>query len=168
MDYLIVVAILIVVLILLLYSNQSKAENLSDKIKTEPIKLQKTTPKPFIKLYEEFNEKGLVFDFEPILEERTSRYLRKVLKVNLKSIDINVPKQNDGADEQRHVEIWSVYAGDNTASTESDFYNSFTEPDFAKKANPAKFKLITNAKAGERLTLNIMEPVKKIYIFARL
>ena len=161
MDPLLLLAIFIVILILLLHRN---SENLTDKITLEPISLQKTTPKPFIKLYEEFNENGLVFDFQPVLNARTSNFLRKILRVNLKSMDLNLPIQKDCMDDERRIEIWSVY----DSSTVSDFYNSFTEPDFAKKANPAKFKLIANVKAGERLNVNVMDPVKKIYIFARL
>lgn len=125
-------------------------------------------PIPFIRLHESFNLKNLVFDYEPVFDDPTSMYLRTVVKANIKSIDINLPKKNDGLDSIRTVEIWNIYNGDNTASSESDFYNMFTEPDFARRANDAKYKLITKVSAGNRIVLNVDEPIKKVFVYARL
>lgn len=124
--------------------------------------------KPHIKLYENFNQKNMVFNFEPILEDPTALYLRKTVKINVKSIDLNLPEKRDGFDDLRTVEIWNIYDGDNTASSESDFYNSYTEPDFARRANSSKYKLLVKLKAGSRIKINIGEPVKKIFLYARL
>jgi hypothetical protein len=61
-----------------------------------------------------------------------------------------------------------MYPGDTTSSTESDFYNSYTERDNGRTGNPFKYKLLVKLKAGEKVSANIMEPVKKVFIYGRL
>lgn len=117
----------------------------------------------YIKLYEGYNQKKLVFDYVPNFGRS---YLKDIFKINLKSIDLNIPFKNDGLDNVRMVKIWSLYNGENLASSESDFYNPYTEPDFARKANDAKYKLIIDAKSGDRIKINFTEPIKRIFIQA--
>lgn len=124
-------------------------------------------PTPYVKLYESFNGKDMVFEFQPILEDPSALYFRDIVKVNVKSMDLNLPLKGDDLDDIRTIEIWSLYDGSNIASSESDFYNPFTEPDFARKANSAKYKLIVKMKAGQRIKLNVSEPIKKVFIYAR-
>ena len=153
---LIYITIIVLLLLLLLY------------LLTRNEHYENVGPSPYIRLYENFNQKDLVFNFDPLLTDPTALYLKKMVKVNVKSVDLNIPLKNDELDPFRKIEIWNVYNGDNTASSESDFYDSYTEPDFARRANDAKYKLLIDMKAGSRIKLNFREPVKKIFIYARL
>jgi hypothetical protein len=148
----------IVVIIIILILLMSPTENY-----TNPT----IKPEPYIKLYERFNQKNMIFDFEPLLSNPTYMYLKKIVKADVKSIDLNMPLKNDNLDDVRRIQIWNIYDGDNTASSESDFYNSYTESDFARKANDAKYKLLIDMKAGNRIKLNMAEPIKKLFIYAR-
>lgn len=124
-------------------------------------------PDPYVKLYERFNQKNLIFDFQPLLSDPGALHLRKMVKVDVKSIDLNLPLKGDNLDDARTIKIWNIYNGDNTASSESDFYNCYTEPDFARKANSAKYQLLIDMKAGTRIKLNFEIPIKKVFIYAR-
>lgn len=153
--WLAIIIILIIILILFNYYKQEHYENPNIK------------PEPFIKLYERYNQKNLIFDFEPLLTSPDYLYLRKIVKANIKSIDLNIPLHNDGFDDTRTIEIWNIYDGNNTASSESDFYNPYTEANFARRANSAKYKLLLKMNAGNRIKLNLTEPVKRVFIYAR-
>jgi|GEM_PF-4681748 len=124
-------------------------------------------PEPYVKLYERFNQKNLIFDFQPAVEDPGAQYFKDIIKAEIKSIDLNIPLKNDELDDIRKIELWSLYDGDNTSSSESDFYNPFTEPSFARRANSAKYKLIISMSAGNRVKLNLAEPVKKVFVIAR-
>lgn len=110
-----------------------------------------TEPK-YIKLYEGFGQQKLAFT-------TNCKKLKQVIKINLKSADIDLSQNGI-----RKVEIWSIYGGENTASLESDFYNTYLEPDYALRANPGKFKKILVVKAGEHVKVDILVPVKKILL----
>lgn len=119
--------------------------------------------RPWIRLYEGFYQNKLYLNFE----SKQPLYVRKMFKINLKSVDIFIPLLGDGLDNIRSVKIWSIYPDSLVASSESDFYNPYTEPDFARRANTAKYKLILDVRAGQRVLQDITEPVKKIFIYAR-
>lgn len=121
--------------------------------------------RPHIKLYEGFYQKDMMLSLEP--EPGKPFYIRKIYKINLKSVDIFIPTRNDGYDDARTVKLWSMYPDDITASSESDFYNSYTEPDFARRTNGAKYKQLLEVRAGQHVVVNITDPVKKVFIFAR-
>lgn len=149
----------VIILIILLFMLSPAQEHLTNTT-IQPI--------PFVRLYERFNQKNLIFDLTPVLEDPTSMYFKDIVKAEIKSIDLNLPIKNDNLDDVRKIEIWSIYDGNNTASSESDFYNPYTEPDFARRANSAKYKLLVSMKAGNRIKLNLAEPVKRVFIYARL
>lgn len=148
--------VILILLLIFLFSNSEKFVNPT---------IQAT---PFVRLYERFNQKNLIFDLTPVLQDPTSMYFRDIVKAEIKSMDLNLPLKHDNLDDARKIEIWSVYPGDTTSSSESDFYNPFTEPDYARRANSAKYKLLVDMKAGNRIKLNLDEPVKKVFIYARL
>jgi len=124
--------------------------------------------KAYIRLYSDFNQNNLQFQFTPRDQFYRNRYIRLIVKINLKSLDINMPLLHDGLDDVRVLEIWNMYEGTNVSSLESDFYNSYTEPDYARRANPGKYKLLLRLHAGQHYKLNITEPVKKIFLYARM
>lgn len=158
--------IIIIVLILIFFYYVVKYDYIYKQEHLEDINT--VNSKPFIRLYEGFGYKNLVFNFEPLTQDTPAYlYLRHIYKVNLKSADINVIKRNDGLDDLRFVKIWNIYDGNNTASIESDFYNPYDESDIARRANP-KYDLIVDVKAGEHLTMEFTKPIKRIFIYARL
>lgn len=109
-------------------------------------------------LYEDFGQKKLAYSFQ-------GSYIKEQIKINLKSVDINLEKVNETYDKVRRVEIWRI--GDSeVSSSESDFYNSYLEPEYALRANPARYTLIARVFPGQRLKADIVEPVKKIWLFA--
>jgi hypothetical protein len=161
-------ALIIVILILIILYLLKNKEHLYEPVDIEVIPTKASSKKAYIKLYDQFNKESLIFNFEPLLAAPANNYIRKIVKVNLKSIELNLPKKNDGNDDYRVIEIWSMYPGDTTASMESDFYNSYTERDNGRTGNPFKYKLLAKLKAGEKVSANIMEPVKKVFIYGRL
>lgn len=123
---------------------------------------------PFIHLYEHYNNEGLVFSFDPQTPEPENNYLRMDFKGTVKSIDINLPMKNDNLDSIRFVKIWAVNPESNLSSSENyGIYNTYTEPDFAKKANDVKYKLILDQKPGSRIRMNLIDPANRWFIFAR-
>jgi hypothetical protein len=122
----------------------------------------------WIRLYEAPWQKDLAFEFAPEVDYAKrlgSGYIRRMMPVNLKSLDINLPRSGFGnMDVMRKIEIWGVFGNDVIASTESDFYNSYTEPDWALRANSAKYRLIGRVEPGQRLRVNPVEPVKRVMV----
>jgi len=151
------VAIVIFLLLLLIFVLGGNENFVNPTIQT----------KPFVKLYEGFNQKDLIFVFQPLLNDPAALYLKYIFKGNVKSVDINIPLSNDNLDNTRKVQIWNIYDGDNMASSESDFYNTYTEGNISLRANPGKYKLLLDMCAGNRIKLNISEAVKKILIYVR-
>src|SRR5271165_4343847 len=94
-----------------------------------PLKNEFLTPPPaadpYILLYEGYNFKNLAYRFAPgninHNNDNIGRgYIRQILKCDLKSLDINLPKMDSEFDKIRHVEIWAVDQKDNsTASSET-------------------------------------------------
>jgi hypothetical protein len=147
-----IIIICILILIVLYISNKN----------SEALIMPKTTTR--IKLYEGYNFQNLAYD----VSLNTGEYMKQILKVTLKSFDIDLPKLGDKYDEIRRVEIWSISNGDNNASIESGFYNSYLEPELEFRANPAKYKQIAQILPGQHLKLDVMIPVKKIFLIVNL
>lgn len=172
------VVIVILLVIIILYF-MGKAEHLTTDVLGDtskaPAKMGApegiTVPvgEPYVKLYEDMRRTDLRFVFpDPYYGESKDRYLRKIVKINLKSYDINIPKDPNIVNDLRRVEIWSIYDGDNDASLESDFYNSYLEPEYALRANSGKYKKILTVYPGNHAVGTIEEPVKKIALFINL
>lgn len=137
-------------------------------VRTEGLDVGPTTDS-YIRLYEGFEFKNLAWEYQPKMdiEHPPQSYVKQIIKINLKSFDINllaygIPRY----DQIRRIEIWSVYDGNNTASSESDFYSSYIEPEYALRANPGKFERIVRVLPGQRFKLNVEIPIKKILLFA--
>ncbi len=171
-----VVAVLIVLVLVLIWS-QTKYKNqekLSNPGNPEDLSSQKPAlpGKSYIRLYEAFNQEDIGFEFAPdidYLNQTGNGFYRAVVKMNLKSIDINLPKTGIPTyDQIRKVELWSVYPGMVDQSTESDFYNSYLEPDWALRANSAKYRLICRVLPGNSLKVDMIEPCKKVWVIASL
>jgi hypothetical protein len=133
--------------------------------------------KSYIFLYEGFNQNNLAFKFVPEVNYdlgSTSKrglengYIKQIIKINLKSIDINLPKLNNKYDEIRHVEIWAIDDESNISSVESDFYNSYLEPEYAMRANPGRYREVLRILPGTHAKLDIAQPAKKIFLTAIL
>ena len=111
--------IAIVLILILLISYISINSLFSEQFENDTIQ-----ENPYIKLYERFNGKNLIFDFEPLLDSPGALHLRKYVRAEIKSIDLNFPLKNDGFDDVRYIKIWNVYGNDVISSSEADFYNS--------------------------------------------
>lgn len=123
---------------------------------------------PFIKLYQSFNEQNLIFEFKPLLENPAAQVYKEMVRGVIKSVDLNLPKKNDGLDDLRKIELWSVNGGNNISSSETPFYNPYLAASFAMKANPGLYKLIVKVNAGSRIRINLTFPVNKTFIYARM
>jgi hypothetical protein len=113
----------------------------------------------YVRLYEGFGQKKLAY--------QTSGYDKIILPVDLKSVDIYLAQLGDERDAVRKVEIWSMYDGSNSASTEASFYNSYLEPEVELRSNPAKYQLLIRVAPGEHLRADLIRPVKKILLIVR-
>jgi len=128
--------------------------------------------KPYVALYEGYNHKNLAYHFAPHSIDYNSYdinrgYIRQIIKCNLKSLDINLPRIGNAYDTIRRVDIWAVDERDNsTASSESGFYNSYLEPDLELRSNPSRYRKIIQVLPGNRVKMEITKPVKKIYLIA--
>jgi hypothetical protein len=125
----------------------------------------------FIRLYEGYGARNLAFEYSPEIDYEHGEgvgqgYIRRIMPINLKSVDIYLPPIGNRYDEIRRIEIWSVDRDDVTASTESGFYNSYLQPESELRANPAKFQQLVRALPGDHLRVDIVEPVKKIFLIA--
>lgn len=119
-----------------------------------------------IKLYEAPGQERLAFLFSPPAGE--PGYVREIMPMNLKSVDISLPRVGEPFDQIRRVEIWSINHGSNIASLESGFYNTYLEPDYALRANSAKFTKVLTVLPGQHMRADIALPVKKIMLYAVL
>lgn len=162
----IIVALVILLIIVIL---NTTAEQLcsSPILSRNPVDSQ-----PYIKLYEGYNFTNLTYNFAPKHIDYTTTdiirgYLRQILRCNLKSVDINLPRVGGEYDQIRRVEIWAMDQIDNnTASVEAGFYNSYLMPESELRANPGKFKQLIRVLPGNHVKLEITEPVKKIFVIA--
>jgi hypothetical protein len=120
----------------------------------------------YVKLYEGFQSQKLAFEFPNPLNtsSRDGNYLKQIIPINLKSVDINLPCIGDPYDRVRRVEIWSVEQGKNYASEEAGFYNSYLQPESELRANPAKFSMILRVLPGEHVKTDMNVPIKKIFL----
>ena len=150
------IGILIVFFIVIIFYNSVEYFN-------NPVVLDRA----FIKLYQNFNNNAMIFDYEPVLDWPTGLYYKQQFRGVVKSIDLNLPKKNDGLDIYRTIELWSVYGGTNISSEESDFYDPYMEPHLALKANSGKYQLIAKIEAGSRIKLNLTIPVNRVMIYAK-
>ena len=156
--------IIFLVIILIYYMYQTNSEHYTIGSNPHP----DVQPTPFIKLYDSFQWKGLVFEHFPEMNLPAYKYVNTFYRGTVKSIDLNLPKQDDNLDSVRNIQVWGVNGSDNLASSECDFYNPFTEPDWAKRANYVKYKLLGEVRAGERIRIDLNTPIKKVYIYARM
>jgi hypothetical protein len=122
-------------------------------------------PQAFARLYSSFGQKDLAFEFVPDADTGQG-YMKKIMPIDLKSVDINLPKIEGPYNQIRKVEIWSLYGDDPNSSLESDFYNSYLEPDYAFRANPGKYKPVVQVLPGQRVVADMTEPIKKIMFIA--
>lgn len=162
-----VIVVAILILIILFWHQQGFVERLEGQPQTADPKSQ-----PYIRLYESFGQKDLAYEFTPEIDfiAKTGRgFHKQILKISLKSVDINLPKSgSDVYDQLRKVEIWSIYGDDPNSSLESDFYNSYLEPDYVLRANPGKYKPVIQVFPGQHVKYDLTEPVKKIWLVAIL
>lgn len=136
---------------------------------------------PSVKLYEGPYGRDLAYDFTPRTTDVGEGYMRIIMPISLQSLDINLPLRDPALepgdmpnitsrsyDPQRFVQVWAVFGDDTVASTESGFYNAYTEPDWARRANSAKYKLIAAVAPGERLVANVQIRVRRIFLICNL
>jgi hypothetical protein len=153
MEHLILVAVVVLLLIIILYHG-SNAEHLAS-----------TPNESFVRLYQAFNYKELVFDKSVGTTENL--YYRILMPINLKSIDINVTASSAANTlKPRGVSIWSVYPGDATASTEATgiYMDAYTDPAFAFRANSPKYQHVVTVNPGEHVKMELEVPVKRIFM----
>lgn len=122
----------------------------------------------YIKLYEKFNFQDMVWESDPRNGTNYNGYIKQMVKINLKSWDINLAAYNSEYDSIRRVELWNVYDGENVASLESDFYSSYLDPEYALRANSPKYDLIVRVLPGQHVKLNADKVIKKIIVIAIL
>lgn len=151
----------------------------------------------FVRLFENFDKKVIpmnarFWQFPNTPLEHKNKYIKAIIPINLKAYDIKVPKftkenrpkwMNDEKmnyyNDIRKVEIYSLYPGYiNASSSTSGPYNSIYEDphnwkdnnDYidAATANPGRYKKLISVKAGEHITGEILEPVRKVIIYGVL
>lgn len=144
--------VILCILILVLYCTKN-TEHLEDRSSS------------YIRLYEGFGLKKLSYEFYP---DEGGNYIKQILKVNLKSIDINLTELGNKYDEIRRIELWSISGGGNISSSESGFYDSYLEPESALRANSAKYQKIIRILPGNHVKLDLTFPIKKILIIATI
>lgn len=148
------IAIIVVLLILLMLANRY----------SERFAKKEADPSgSFVKLYSEFGQQGHIFEL------KAPGYMKKVLKINPKSMDLNLTKTNfPKYDEVRRIDIWEMNDIMPNASLATDFYNVYWNPEYVYRANPAQIKHIVSVRPGERVRADFPEPVKKIMLVAVL
>jgi hypothetical protein len=116
---------------------------------------------PYVKLYEGFDHTDIVFD----ADVAKSPYLRLLRPIDLKSLDIDLR----GASDSLTVTLWSVYPQSATASTEATgvYSDVYREPEFAFRANSAKYEKIAEVRGGDALAANVGSVVKRVFIEIR-
>jgi hypothetical protein len=117
----------------------------------------------YVKLYEGFEYNDLQAEFVDAT--------REIIKLNLKSYEINLPIVGGGLDAVRKVELWAVDDGvnDNVASGVSGMYNTYLEPSYALRANPARYHhIVTVRPSNAPVRANVEFPIKKLFVIAIL
>lgn len=122
----------------------------------------------WIKLYETFNYTGNPPDarswywYQTVNSKDKNGYtiVRKQLRMNLKSFDINVPTTGKG------VEIWALYQESPIASTKDTGVTTdvYADPDYLYKANPGKYRLVTKCYPGQRIRGVVDFPAHRIMV----
>jgi len=121
----------------------------------------------YLRLYEDFPGNELLFDFsnpEPS-DKDGLKYMRYVLRGNVKSMDINLV----GGAKTAHVRVWNIRDGRNNASLVSDFYENtvYTSPEARMWANE-NLDLLVDVSPGQRKKLDMTGPTNKILMEAYL
>jgi len=177
--YLALLIVFIILLLYFIYGNKVSYEHLTiDELGYNQPSLTGNFPliksegdTSWVRLYGAPWQKNLAFEYAPVYGQ--FGFLRKIMPIQLKSVDINVPAIANDAGQNatmksmnpvRGVRIWSMFTNMPTASNLPGFYNSYTEPDFARRANSGKYTLVAQVGAGQRLIANVSEPVKKIFM----
>lgn len=120
--------------------------------------------RPYVRLYEDYQKKDLAYEFSPPSGRGSHR---QFMRIQLKHVEAYLPKTSVGPYGQiRRIAIWSVYGGAPNASLLSTFYNAYLEPDTELRANPARYKKLVEVKPGERVSLDITDPTKQIFLYA--
>lgn len=168
-----IVAIVLILLLIITFTLLNARNTAAERMCQQPILSRDAVDsQPYIKLYEGYNFTNLAYNFAPehidyTVTDIIRGYLRQILRCDLKSVDINLPKVGGEYDQIRRVEIWAVDQIDNnTASVEAGFYNSYLMPESELRANPGKFKQLIRVLPGNHVKLEITEPVKKIFLIA--
>jgi len=119
---------------------------------------------PYVRLYEDYQKKDLAYEYSPVSGHGSHR---QFMRISLKHVEAYLPKTNSGPYGQvRRIAIWSVYGGAPNASLLSTFYNAYLEPDTELRANSARYKKLAEIKPGQRVSLDITEPTKQIFLYA--
>jgi hypothetical protein len=143
------------------HTDNSKPVNLVDERRErDPAK------QSYVRLYSDYRGRELQYEYTP-----TSGfgYDRQILRIPVKHIEISVPSKTEGPYNQiRHVEIWNMYGGKPNASTISPFYNAYLEPGSEFTANRARYRLLARALPGDRISMDVTEPVGQIFLSAIL
>jgi hypothetical protein len=154
-----VVVILVLIIILRVPKSSGNAEHLTTIMDAKP-------GMSYVKLYEGFNYTHKVFD--KFTDSTGNLYYRILMPINLKSLDINVTPTSSGnaTGEPRGVSIWSVYPGDQTASTEATgiYMDTYTDPTYAFRANSPKYQHVTTVEPGQHVRMELEDPVKRIFM----
>lgn len=184
--YATIIVVLLILIILFIVTQPERFRDLVDddvpnwhftevktKFEVDEHKRRKINPDRFsyMKLYEGFDQKDLAFEFAPFIDYTNNvgqGFLREIIKINLKSVDINLPRLGNQYDEIRRIELWAVDDTNENASMESSFYNVYLEPEYTFRANPARYQRIIQVLPGDHAKLDIVEPVKRVFVIAIL
>jgi hypothetical protein len=137
--------------------NSKPVDPIADSLKDPSIR-------PYVRLYSDYKGQNLEYEYMP----RTGfGYDRQVLRIPLKHIEIYLPSLDEGpVNQTRFVEIYNIYGGKPNASTLSSFYNTYLDPDWEMRANRGKYKLLVRALPGDRISMDVTEPVGQIIVSA--
>lgn len=110
-----------------------------------------------LELYNDYARRHLEV-LVPLIPKK--RY-RDIWRGVVKSIHVEWPNVENG-----RLRIYSLYPGDAASSSESDFYNPFTESGDVYRANSAKYQLVldTSPDRGHVQDYEVTEPVKRVLV----
>lgn len=176
-DRIVSIGLIVVLLLFLIYlASDNKKESLISPKNPD-------SSASWIRLYENFKFAGPGLSEEEAgavaIETRSSFYVKRDLKINLKSYDINVPKGN--------VQIWAIYPDEQVASSSatgvSGYGDAYTDTLPWNGSGPApvgqssttnalaantKYRKVVEVKSGEHVTGMLDFPVKRILLYVSL
>ncbi len=105
----------------------------------------------YVRIYDEFKpEKSFQsFEFTPL--GRDPKFLKYIVRIPVKYIDIGLVPIGTNDDKYRKIELWGMYPRDQTASSlaEGVHHSAYQEPDWAHRAISTKYKLIMKILPGQ-------------------